>query len=73
MMKNTARIISNGVTASQQKVRRDLCAVFEGVLHAVDPYDLVQKYVRVKGHHLSVMDSPSTLYLRIHLHQSYHL
>lgn len=57
MIKNKKQLISNGKTAKQRKVRREVCKILEQVLKGVDPYKLVQRNLKLKGNTLKVAGS----------------
>ncbi len=54
MIQNRTELIRNGITPKQRKIRRDLCAILEHVLTAIDPYALVKQNVQRNKNILTV-------------------
>ncbi len=54
MILNKKQLIANGVTDHAKKIRRDLVAVLENVLAAIDPFSLTKNNLTLQGNRLTV-------------------
>lgn len=54
MIINKKQLVANGLTDQTRTIRRDLLAVLEHVLPAIDPYSLTRDNLKLRGNRLTV-------------------
>ena len=55
MIKNKERLIKNGKTKIQKKVRKDLLSILEKILEVINPANLIKEKVSLKGSKLEIL------------------